>query len=318
MYWSLVSAAAALLTAVMAAAGGWQLPGCLGAFVVTFAGINLVVFAEKSGMLFRALTAAAAAVAAIACAGTGTLWTFVWVYTLADVALILLALLVLVLVCARVDLNEPQAEHDDPVYRKIMDVYIRALMDLVMVDAKYVGLEKTPREGRFLLVCNHLFLADPGILLNAFRSSQLAFITKKENYNLPIINKFMHKILCQSLDREDDRQALKVILKCIQLIKNDEVSVGVFPEGYTSRDGRLHSFRPGVFKIAQKTKVPVVVCTIRNTRSIFKNLKRLRRTPVELHLVEVLQPEQYAGMSTVELSDWVHSIMAQDLGEVEN
>ncbi|MDQ9823046.1 lysophospholipid acyltransferase family protein, partial [Acinetobacter sp. 163] len=80
---------------------------------------------------------------------------------------------------------------------------------------------------------------DPGVLLYAFRKSQLAFLTKKENYKLPIIRKFMHKILCQPIDRENDRQALKTILKCIQMVKNDQVSIGAFPEGYTSRDGML-------------------------------------------------------------------------------
>ena len=177
------------------------------------------------------------------------------------------------------------------------------------------GLENTPKDGRFLLVCNHLFIADPGIVLHCFRKSQLAFLTKKENYSLPFIGAFMHKILCQPIDRENDRQALKSIIKCIQLIKEDKVSVCAFPEGYTSKDGRVHPFRPGVFKIAQKTGVPIVVCTIQNTREIFKNLRHLRHTDVELHLVDVIPPESYAGMNTVALSDMVYEKMIADLGE---
>ena len=108
--------------------------------------------------------------------------------------LAIIALAFLWIVCALVDLDKPQ-EEDDPVYRSIMYVYIEALMNLVLVRLHTRGLENTPKEGRFLLVCNHLFIADPGILLHAFRKSQLAFLTKKENYSMPIINKFMHKIL---------------------------------------------------------------------------------------------------------------------------
>jgi len=130
-----------------------------------------------------------------------------------------------------------------------------------------------------------------------------------------VVGPIMHKILCQSLDRNNDRQALKVILKCIQLIKEDQVSIGVFPEGYTSRDGKLHHFRSGVFKIAQKTQVPIVVCTIQNTRMIFKNLKKLRTTEIPLHLVDVLYPEDYQGLSTTEISDKVYEMMIKDLGE---
>ena len=89
----------------------------------------------------------------------------------------------------------------------------------------------------------------------------------------------------------------------------------VFPEGYTSKDGKLHAFRPGVFKIAQKANVPIVVCTIQNTRPIFKNLKKLKKTDVHLHLVEVIPPEEIKGLSTVELSEKIYECMIADLGE---
>ncbi len=225
-----------------------------------------------------------------------------------------LALGFLWVICALVDLDKPQ-EEDDPVYRRIMYVYIEALMNLVLIRLHTRGLEQTPKEGRFLLVCNHLFLADPGILLHCFRKSQVAFITKNENYSMPIIGKFMHKTLCQGLDRNNDRSALKTILKCIQLIREDKVSIGVFPEGYTSKDCLVHPFRSGVFKIAQKTKVPIVVCTIRNTRSIFKNLRKLKAPDVDLHLVRVFSPQELEGLSTVQISDLVYETMIGDLGE---
>ena len=216
--------------------------------------------------------------------------------------------------CKAVDM-ETEPEEDSKFYRAMMYLYIEALISLVLVKLHTRGLEKTPKEGRFLLVCNHLFIADPGVLLHCFKRSQLAFITKKENLRLPIIAPIMHKILCQPVDRENDRSALKSILKCISLIKEDKVSIGVFPEGYTSKDGKLHLFRPGVFKIAQKTNVPIVICTIQNTKVIFKNLAKLKKTDVHLHLVDVIMPEEYKGMSTVEISDCVYERMIADLGE---
>lgn len=220
----------------------------------------------------------------------------------------------LVLVCRLVDLEKPQ-EHDSKFYRIVMNIYIEALISLVLVRLHTRGLEKTPKEGRFLLVCNHLFLADPGILLHCFRKSQLAFVTKKENQTMFVVGKIMHKIMCQPIDRENDRSALKTILRCIQLIKDDEVSIGVFPEGYTSKDGKLHHFRSGVFKIAQKTEVPIVVCTIQNTREIFKNLAKLKKTDVHLHLVDVIPAEELKGRTTTEISDMVYERMIGDLGE---
>ena len=270
-------------------------------------------------MIFGWITALSVAGAAVfgICFGDFSGWSFLgWMalgFGVSFLVLSLIALAFLLIVCALVDTKKPQ-EEDSRFYRSIMHPYIEALMQLMLVDVTAEGLEKTPEEGRFLLVCNHLQLADPGILLHCFRESQLAFISKQENMALPVIGKFMHKILCQMIDRDNDRQALRVILKCIQLIKEDKVSIGVFPEGYTSKDGRLQHFRGGVFKIAQKAEVPIVVCTLRGTRELFHNVVRLKRTHVQLHLVEVIPSDALKGKTAVEISETVHGIMARDLG----
>ena len=242
------------------------------------------------------------------------LWLTAVIFAVSYLVLFALAVLFLWICCARVDMSAAQ-EEDSKFYRTLMHPYIEALISLVGVRLHTSGLEKIPEEGRFLLVCNHLFIADPGILLHCFKKSQLAFVTKQENRKLPVIGPIMHKILCQPIDRDNDRAALKTILKCISLLKEDKCSIGVFPEGYTSKDGKLHPFRPGVFKIAQKANVPIVVCTIQNTRPIFRNLKKLKKTDVQLHLVEVIPPEEFKGLSTVELSDRVYACMIADLGE---
>ena len=217
------------------------------------------------------------------------------------------------LICSRVDMTQEQTA-DDPFYRKWMYIYIEALVQLLQVRVKTTGLEKTPTDTRFLLVCNHQFIADPGVIHHFFRKSQLAFISKKENDDLFAVGPMMHKTLCQSLDREDDRQALQVILKCIRIIKEDKASICVFPEGGTNHDDKLHPFRPGVFKIAQKANVPIVVCTLQNTRPILHNGLRLKHTDVELHLLDVIPPEALKGRTAVDISNQVYQIMAQDLG----
>lgn len=266
-------------------------------------------------MLFKSIAAVSVLIAALlfGCLNLSA-WLIPVIFAVSFLVLSLLAFLFLVFVCSLVDLEKPQ-ETDSKFYRTVMYIYIEALISLVLAKVHATGLEKTPKEGRFLLVCNHLFLADPGVLLHCFRKSQLSFITKQENQSMFVVGKIMHMIRCLPLDRSNDRQALKVILKCIQMIKEDEASIGVFPEGYTSRDGKLHHFRSGVFKIAQKTNVPIVVCTIQNTREIFRNLKKLKTSHIHLHLVDVIQPEDYQGMTTAQISDKVYEMMIADLGE---
>lgn len=264
-------------------------------------------------MLLKGITAGAVLLA-IANAIFGNIWLFPVYFLLYFVVLMAIAVAYCVIICAFVDMKKP-VEKESRFYRANMYVYIEFLMNVLRVHVTATGLEKTPKSGRFLLVCNHQQMADPGILLHFFKKSQLSFISKKENEKLPIINKFLHMIRCQSIDREDNRQGLQVILKCIQMIREDEASVAVFPEGYTSKDGKLHHFRPGAFKIAQKTGVPIVVCTINGTAPLFHNLKTYRRTPATLHLVDVIPPEAYAGKSTTQIADMVYEMMIADLGE---
>ena len=214
--------------------------------------------------------------------------------------------------CQFIDVDKPRTG-DSPFYRALAYFYVDALIAYLQVRIHAEGLEKCPREGRFLLVCNHIFVADPGILLHCFRKSQLAFISKMENRNLFVIGKIMHAMLCQCIDRDNDRSALKTILECIKIVKEDKASIAVFPEGSTNHNNHLYPFRPGVFKIAEKCKVPIVVCTLQGTRDILRNGLRLKHTDVQLHLVDVIRPEDYAGKKTVEISDMVYTMMKNGL-----
>ena len=246
-------------------------------------------------------------------AGLNSLWLAPVSFLGSFLSLIILAFLFLWGASLLANPQKPQ-QHDSRFYRTLIDLYVALLIPLARVRIHTKGLEQTPNSGRFLLVCNHLHEADPVLLLHFFRKSQLTFITKQEVQSLFLVGRLMHKILCQPINRENDREALKTIINCIRLIKEDKVSVAVFPEGYIKPDRKLHHFRSGVFKIATKTEVPIVVCTLTNTNHIIKNFLRLKPTDVDLHLIKTIQPEEYAGMTTVELADMVYQLMAEDLG----
>ena len=246
-------------------------------------------------------------------AGPDWLWILPVGFLGSLVGMLMLLFLTVLIASALVD-TEKQQKRDNPFYRSLIYVLVDTVIWILRMRVSVKGLEQTPKDGRFLLVCNHINDLDPVTLLAYFKKSQLAFISKRENTTMFLVGKLMHKIMCQLINRENDREALKTILRCIELIREDMVSVAVFPEGYTSMDGLLHPFRSGVFKIAQRAKVPIVVCTLQNTNQVFKNALRLKPTQVHLHLVGVLRPEQLQGMTAVDIGNRVHAMMAEDLG----
>ena len=270
-------------------------------------------------MLFGVIAALSLALAVLGCllggafGGLNWLWLLPLEFVGSFLSLLLLTFLITWIMAAVVRTDKPQ-EKDSPVYRFMIGLLAEAAHTLLGMRVHTKGLEKTPKEGRFLLVCNHLHEFDPVVLLHHFRKSQLTFISKRENQSMFIVGKVMHKIQCQLINRENDREALKTILKCIQILKEDRASVMVFPEGYIHKERKFQHFRSGVFKIAQKARVPIVVCTVTNTHKVLKNILRLKATDIDLHLLDVIQPEQYQGVTTVDLAERIYTMMAQDLG----
>ena len=256
----------------------------------------------------------------VLCAGTGSFGTLAWLWLLpvgwlgGFLGILLLIFALVLIMCALVDLDKEQKQ-DNAFYRWMIYLIADAAHTVLRVRVKSQGVEKIPADGRVLLVCNHLNNGDPVVIFHQVKKRQkLAFIAKREAGKMFVVGKFMHKLLCQRINRENDREALKTILKCIEIIKEDKASIAVFPEGGIKGGNVLHPFRGGVFKIALRTQVPVVVCTLWGTQDLFRNAAKLKPTHVDFHVVGVISPETYNGMTAVELAHMAHDMMAEDLG----
>ena len=270
-------------------------------------------------MLLGAILVLSVLLPLVGCFAGGAFLSLAWLWALplgivgTFLGLVLVAFLVLWISCLAVKTDVPQ-ENDSRYYRLLTKLYAEAILQFFGIRICGTGHETVPKEGRFVLVCNHNSNADPVLLLHAFRNSQLAFISKRENSTMFLVGKVMHKLMCQLVNRENDREALKTILKCIQLLKEDKVSMGIFPEGYIHKDHKLHHFRHGVLKVAQKAKVPIVVCTMKDTHHVIPDALHFKRPRVELNVLAVLPAEEVAAANTVELSERIFAMMAQDLG----
>ena len=266
--------------------------------------------------MLLALSALSAFTGALCSGAFGTLawlWTLPLGFVLSFIGYSVLIFLLVCLMALAVDMKKPQ-EKDSPFYRSVVHLVIDLLIPILQIRLHPKGLEKAPNVKRVFLVCNHINDIDPAVLLHHFPQYRLSFISKRENEQKPIIGQFLYKIMCQSVNRENDREALKTILNCIRLLKEDHVSIAVFPEGYIHPDKKLHPFRSGVFKIALKTNVPIVVCTLTNTQYALSNARQLKPTDVDVHLLDVLYPQDYQGMTAVDIGNRVYEMMAQDLG----
>ncbi|MBQ6877874.1 MAG: 1-acyl-sn-glycerol-3-phosphate acyltransferase [Oscillospiraceae bacterium] len=220
----------------------------------------------------------------------------------------------LVAVALSVDMNK-KSENFGKFYNKVISFTLRIALSACNVKVTVEGAEKIP-EGRFLLVQNHKAMFDPITTLAFLGKYEIGFITKPENFNLPVINRFMHKICCIPIDRENPRNAVKSINAAAENIKNNICSMAIYPEGTRARDCEMLPFHAGSFKIATKAGAPIVVTTVDNTNLVHKN-SPFKRTHVTLRICEVISSEEVSACSTAELSEKTRKIMLSSLGKDE-
>ncbi len=231
----------------------------------------------------------------------------VLIFVAAFAASLLFYVLLAGLISLFVDKKKPQ-ERVSPFFRTVVIFTVGIINALCRVRIHTEGFEKLP-EGRWLYVSNHRSAFDALTACWALRDHGAAFIMKPAIMRIPIAGAFLHKACFMDVDRENDREALKTIIRATQLVKSGEASIAVYPEGTRNPDGKgLLPFRNGVFKIAQRAKVPVVVATVKNSENVLRNFP-WRPTHVYLKVCKIITPEEMMGMNTNDIGEEARKCM---------
>ncbi len=228
-------------------------------------------------------------------------------------AVSMLLWLLLALICWTIPLNK-EYEKPSKDYYKVFNAGYSYLCRLAGARIHVSGLEKVPFDRPFLFVSNHRSKFDNMVESVVLKKSVIAFITKPENFKIPIGRHYMKRSCYLPIDRDNPRVALETIIKASEMLKNGVCSVGVFPEGTRGDGTSLLEFRPGCFKIALKAKCPVVVGTIRGTEMLHKRFP-FRRTDVYFDIVKVLSEQDIGNMKTVQIADDVKCLMEASLSK---
>lgn len=222
-------------------------------------------------------------------------------------------LIVLFYALTSLTFNRKKEYEELPKVRKyFFDIGVEYIINILRVKIKYHGLEKLPQNQKFLLVSNHRGMFDVITHCHYFRNQKFVEISKPENFTLPVAGPYIHGMCHLSIDRENNRNALKTIIKAIKLIETYQFSVGVCPEGTRNKKEGLLPFKSGCFKIALKAKCPLVICTMKNTDKVFKNFP-FKKTIIEMDIVDVIQYEDFKDLNTHELALLARRKMIENL-----
>jgi 1-acyl-sn-glycerol-3-phosphate acyltransferase len=143
---------------------------------------------------------------------------------------------------------------------KVARIWATIILKLSRVQVETVGLENILRGKPQIFMSNHQSDFDIFIVL-AYIPVQFRWIAKKELFRIPAFGKAMRNAGYIEMDRQNHGKALKSLEIAAQKIREGK-SVMSFPEGTRSQDGRIKTFKQGMFHLALQAGVPIIPISI--------------------------------------------------------
>jgi 1-acyl-sn-glycerol-3-phosphate acyltransferase len=137
---------------------------------------------------------------------------------------------------------------------------------------RFEGVEHVPRAGGVVITPNHVTFMDPILVTIPIRRA-LHYMALEPFFRVRGLGALMR--WARAFPIQEAEQDSPAIRRALRILQRGEPLV-IFPEGGRSPDGQLRPFRPGAFRIALATGVPVVPVTIAGA---FEAWPVGRRTP---------------------------------------
>ncbi|MGM9998349.1 MAG: lysophospholipid acyltransferase family protein [Candidatus Bruticola sp.] len=168
---------------------------------------------------------------------------------------------------------------------KPMHIMTKAVLSF-MGGLKISGKENMPLQGGALLVCNHVSLSDPLMLLGTL-PRPLYYMAASELFEIPYFNKLITALRAFPIKRGgNDLRALSL---CRRLLEAGEAVV-MYPEGRLSNDPSvLGPLMPGAVSLAMRAQVPIYPIIELGTDKFFpRGAKWIRRAFKEVRFGQPL------------------------------
>lgn len=178
---------------------------------------------------------------------------------------------------------------------------------------KVEGAEKLDPKQTYVITVNHQSFFD--IPLSFYLPiKKFKFVSKAEVRRIPIFGLILGMRDDIVIHRGTSAAAVAVMEKGLLHLKAG-TSVLFFPEGTRTKDGEVHRFKDGAFRLAQEAGVAIAPCVYEGTKGL---LARKRMQPRRL-VVRVLDPipaEVVKQTPAKVLADQVRELTAEALKEV--
>ena len=178
------------------------------------------------------------------------------------------------------------------------------------------GLENLPKEGGYIMYPNHQGKYDVlGILIT--HEEPCSFVMDKNKSHTMLVREFIDLVQGKRLEKDNPRQGIVIINEVTK-----EVAAGrkyiLFPEGgykFNNRN-KVCDFKAGSFKIALKSKAPIIPIALIDSYKVFNSF-HLGPITTQVHYLEPITYDEYKDMKTHEIAALVKKRIEEKIASIE-
>ena len=178
---------------------------------------------------------------------------------------------------------------------------------------KVEGVENCDPTKRYVVTSNHQSFFDIPLLF-FLPLWKFKFVSKIEVRKIPAIG-WMLGMRGDIVIRRGTREAATTVMEEGTQHLQAGVSVAIFPEGTRTKDGEVHRFKDGAFRLAQENKVAILPCVMDDTKGLF-SASGLNRRNLTIRILPPLEVEEVVNTPARELAERVERITREALAEI--
>jgi len=213
---------------------------------------------------------------------------------------ILLCVLVTFFFSLLVCLLVPFCKRERPVFTRIQKTWGWMLLKILQIRVNTQGLTQVHPSAPRMFLANHSSYLDI-FVLTARLPGKVIFLGKRELNKVPLFGWSWVIAGNVPIDRHSPRAFMQSLDLAAHRIRQG-YSLVIFPEGTRSPDGKIHPFKRGFIRIAQKSRATIYPVTINGAfRSFKKGDKVIQPARLELIVHPPIQPDYQQNPREIEV-----------------
>ena len=183
------------------------------------------------------------------------------------------------------------------------------------ITTKAYGLENLPKEGGYMMYPNHQGKYDVlGIMYT--HKEPCTFVMDKLKSNTMLVREFVDLVQGKRLEKDNPRQGLTIINQVAKEVAEGRKYI-LFPEGgyKFNNKNKVCDFKAGSFKIALKSKTPIIPIALIDSYKVFNSF-HIGPITTYVHYLEPIYYEEYKNMKTQDIANLVKQRIEEKIREV--